>query len=113
MAEPSLTSVFGAGATQDASSLTIQKADLTALGLTPSATNSAEALFAAIVANAQTALTQEGFNTNLDQSIVISDGLASIVSRDNGAGTFVGYRQRQLNVNLHKLDDDTFSADDY
>lgn len=47
MAEPTLTQVFGSGATQDATTITISKSDLTEIGLTPDANNSAESLLIA------------------------------------------------------------------
>ncbi|MBC1242280.1 hypothetical protein GNE10_35350, partial [Nostoc sp. 2RC] len=59
MAEPTLTQVFGANATQDATTITITKADLTGVGLTAASENTAESLFTAIVLKAQTALTED------------------------------------------------------
>lgn len=47
MAEPTLAEVFGASASQDATTLTITKASLP--GLTPATNNTAESLLAAIV----------------------------------------------------------------
>ncbi|MEL6555474.1 MAG: hypothetical protein AAFQ63_18740 [Cyanobacteria bacterium J06621_11] len=111
MPEPSLTDVFGAGATQDATTITIQKANLP--GLTPATENSAESILAAIGVQAKTTLTQASFETNQDQSIVVADGFDSIVSRDDGSGTLVSYRQQQLTFSFHKLDAGTFNPDDY
>ena len=65
MAEPTLVEVFGAGATQTATTITIAKADLA--GLTPSATNTAEALFAGIYKKAAVNLNQTNYGTNVDQ----------------------------------------------
>ena len=45
-----LTDLFGSGATQNATSLTIQKSDL--VGLTPSSSNTAESLLVAILVKA-------------------------------------------------------------
>ncbi|MGI0493412.1 hypothetical protein ACN4EG_16645 [Alkalinema pantanalense CENA528] len=45
----SLEQVFGPGTTQDATSITIPKANFVSFGLTPSATNNPQALFFCIV----------------------------------------------------------------
>lgn len=58
MAEPTLTDVFGAGATQDATTLTILKSDLAGLGLTAAAGNTAESLLISIVLKAAGLLTE-------------------------------------------------------
>lgn len=58
MAEPTLTEVFGAAATQTATTLTISKANLAAVGLTASATNTAESLLIALVLQAALQLTE-------------------------------------------------------
>lgn len=111
MAEPTLTGVFGAGAAQTATTLTIDKADLSAVGLTASPSNTAESLLGAIVLLAKNALTQAAFDSNLDQSVVVADGFNSIVSRDDGSGTLTSFRQVQLNVNLHASDNFTLDPD--
>jgi hypothetical protein len=49
MAAPTQAEVLGANGTQDASTITIDKNDLSAYGLTPQATNSPEAIAAALV----------------------------------------------------------------
>ena len=113
MAEPTIIQVFGAGATQSGSTLTISKTDLQAVGLTPSASNTAESLLAAVLFLAQNYLTQTNFDANLDQSVTITPGFNSIVQRDDGTGVFVEYRQNQFNVNLHKTDVTTLDPDDY
>ena len=113
MAEPTITQIFGAGATQTGSQVTISKTDLQAVGLTASATNTAESLLAAILFLAKSYLTQANFDANTDQNITILPGFNSIVQRDDGSGTFVEYRQNQFNVNLHKLDSDSLDPDDY
>ena len=111
MAEPLLTDVFGAGASQDATTITISKASL--VGLTPSASNTAESLLAALLQTAQVSLSQANFNTNLDQSAIVADGIVSIISRNDGTGTFLSYRQKQFNVTFAAVDTATFSPDDY
>ena len=113
MAEPTIQQVFGASATETATEITISKSDLSAVGLTPSATNTAESLLSAVFLLAQQSLTQENFDLNVDQSIVVASGFASIVQRDDGTGNFVSYRQNQLNLNLHKLDSSEIDPDDY
>lgn len=97
MAEPTLTQVFGSGATQDATTLTILKSDLT--GLTASGSNTAESLLAAINLKAQSYLSQTNFDGNTDQSIYISNGFSSFTTRGNDA-----YRVDQLTINLAKPD---------
>lgn len=113
MAEPLLTDVFGANATQDASTITIAKSDLAAVGLTVSATNTAESLLASILLMAQQSLTETNFGTNQDQSITILPGFDSIIQRDDGTGTFVNVRQNQLTINLHQPDQGTIDPNNY
>ena len=100
MAEPTLQQVFGANAVQDATTLTISKADLT--GLTASASNRAEALFVAILLKAKSYLTETNYDSNTDQSI-------TIVTPDYNAQSLVTrgtqqYRQYTENINLFKID---------
>lgn len=97
MAEPTLAQVFGANATQTATELIISKADLT--GLTASANNSAESLFAAIGLKAQTTLNDSNQANNPDQSISIDTGIGSITTRNNQ-----NYREYSLTITLSKLD---------
>lgn len=113
MAEPTITQVFGAGATQSASQLTISKTDLAVVGLTASATNTAESLLAALLFLAKNYLTQAAFDANADQSIVILPGFNSIVQRAAADGNFAEFRQNQFNVNLHSPDSSTLDPDDY
>ena len=100
MAEPTLTQVFGAGATQTSTTLTITKADLT--GLTASANNSAESLFVAILLKAKEYLTTVNYDANIDQSITVVTpdfNAQSLVTRNN-----TQYRQYTQTVNLYKVD---------
>jgi hypothetical protein len=78
MAEPTLAAVFGAGASQDGSTLTISKADLIAVGLTPSASNTAESLLAAIAKLAANSLTAPNLQANPDQNISIQVANTSV-----------------------------------
>lgn len=112
MAEPTLTEIFGAGATQTASSITIQKADLSTIGLTASPSNTAESLLAAIVLKAKVFLTDETFAANPDQSITVVTGFNSIIQRTDAAGVTSEYRQFQYNLNAHKLDNTALDPDD-
>jgi hypothetical protein len=112
MAEPTLIQVFGAGATQTSTEITILKADLAAVGLTASSTNSAESLLAAIVLTGKAYLTQANFDANTDQSITILPGFNSIVQRSDSAGNFTEYRQFQYQFNAHKLDNSALDPDD-
>jgi hypothetical protein len=107
MAEPTLIEVFGAGATQTATSITILKADLT--GLTPSATNTAESLFAGIVIKAGAALTTTNRDSNPDQSIAIEQGFDQLAYRGSTA-----YYQSARTITLQKLNTSAaIDPDDY
>lgn len=98
MAEPTLTGVFGAGATQTATHITIAKADL---DLTASATNRAEQLLAGIVKRAGTTLTPTAFGADLDVSVNVSPGYDSLITRSVG-GTTAQYYQSQVVINFAK-----------
>ncbi|MCC5629082.1 hypothetical protein LC613_13760 [Nostoc sphaeroides CHAB 2801] len=103
MAEPTLVQVFGAGATQDASTLTIQKSALADKGLTISASNTAESLLAAIVLLTSSYLNETSQATNTDIQITIADsGYPQIITRNS-----IQYRQTTYNVNFQKVDDST------
>jgi hypothetical protein len=99
MPEPTLQQVFGAGATQTATTITIAKADLPRL--TPLAENTAESLFAGILLKAQEGLPQTTFDTNIDQSIYIAAGFPGFAIR--GANN-ESYRVDSLTVSLAKVD---------
>lgn len=83
MAAPTLQQVFGANAVQTETTVTITKADLASTGFTPSATNTADSLLAAIIAFAQTSLPDSTVSTNVGQSVGISDGFQSITLVNN------------------------------
>jgi hypothetical protein len=99
MAEPGLTAIFGANATQSATELVISKVDLALVGLTATANNSPESLLTAIVKKAELTLTPTNQDTNPDQSIVIEPGLSSLPER-NG----VSYRRNQRTISFDKPD---------
>lgn len=109
MAEPTLQQIFGNAANQTASQLIIVKADLAAIGLTASTTNSAESLLAAIIAYAQQYLSDDNQATNTDQSIAIDDGLDSLTTRNS-----VTYRRKSKSITFDKADNSsTFNPNDY
>lgn len=99
MAEPTLQEIFGAGATQDATTITILKANLP---MTAAAVNRGEQIFAAICKKAATVLTTTAFSTNGDQSINIAPGFDSLVYRtiNNDQETLL---QTQLTINFAKI----------
>ncbi|MBD2243223.1 hypothetical protein H6G26_06205 [Nostoc sp. FACHB-888] len=109
MAELSLTDIFGAGAMQDATSITIQKAALPRLN--PNSSNTAESLLVGILLKAEATLTQTSFDANLDQSIYFSTGFSSFTNRGPNNDS---YRVDQLTVNLVKPDTGSIiDPDDY
>lgn len=109
MAELTLAQIFGANATQDATTLTIHKADLVGTGLTPSSTNTAESLLAGVVVFGQTTLTSANQLLNTDQSITITDSNDNITTRSS-----VAYRRKTKIIAFDKVDTGTaFDPDDY
>lgn len=95
MTQPTLAAVFGANATQTATDLIIKKADLP--GLTPSATNTAESLFAGILLRAEVDLTTTAREADPDRNIAIEPGFDSIAYRGTTA-----YYQSQRQITLQK-----------
>lgn len=112
MPEPTLTQVFGAGATQTSTTLSIDKESLSSVGLSSSANNTAESLFVALLLLAKNNLTPASLETNPDQSISIAQAdfnFQTLIERNNQT-----YRQSTYSVNLQKLDtDNTIDPDDY
>lgn len=111
MAEPTLTAVFGANATQDATTLTISKADLVSVGLTASANNTAESLLLAIILKFKAVLTDAARDTNLDQSVAVVEGFSpSVTTRNNTI-----YLRNTISVEVDKLlsGADVIDPDDY
>jgi hypothetical protein len=110
MAEPLLTDIFGAGATQTATTVTILKADLP---MTASAANKGEQILAAVMKKAATALTTTAFGTNPDQSISIAAGFDTLAYRTIGSDTTT-LIQTPLTVSFAKVQPSTgISPDDY
>lgn len=110
MSELTLQQVFGAGASQTATGLTISKTDLVSMGLTASADNKAESLLVAILLLAKQQLTNDNLQVNADQSISIEESqFPALTIRNNQT-----YRQTTLSVNLQKLDiSNVINPDDY
>ena len=109
MAEPTLQQIFGANATQTATTLTISKADLAAVGLSASATNTAESLFVGIMLLAANYLTEANQQTNPDIQVTVVDSFQSLTTRNNQQ-----YRQKTYSLNLQKLDASVgIDPDDY
>jgi hypothetical protein len=78
---PTLVQMFGTAATQTATLLTITKADLvnnTAWTFTPSANNTAESLFVALMLKARL-----GSDQSVDAELTFSDITQSLVTRNN------------------------------
>ena len=111
MSEPTIQDVFGAGATQTATTLTILKSDLPTL--TASATNRGEQLFMGIVLNAKANLTETARNGDLDRSIAIEPSFDQVTSRTVG-GVTNQYYQTGLSISAQKLNtNSSIDADDY
>lgn len=84
MAEALITDVFGAAFTQNATTLTIAKADL---DFTATATNKADVAVAGIFKKWANNLTQAAFNADFDRSIYITPSFESVVTRTIGSVT--------------------------
>ncbi|HYX18766.1 MAG TPA: hypothetical protein VE944_31240 [Nostoc sp.] len=111
MAEPTLLEVFGANATQTSTDLVIKKSDLVAVGFTPSANNTAESLIIAIVLKFKSVLTDAARDTNIDQSVTVTDGFSpSITTRNNAI-----YLRNTISVEVDKIltGADVIDPDDY
>ncbi len=109
MAEPQITDIFGPNAQQTATTLTIAKADLATVGLTATATNTAESLVVAILLLAMKYLNDDNQAKNPDIQITIAQGFDTLVNRNNAY-----YRQRSYTIDFQKLDtSSTIDPDDY
>lgn len=111
MAEPTIQDVFGAGATQTATAITILKSDLPTL--TPAAVNRGEQMFMAIILKAQSDLTTAARDLDLDRSISIEPSFDQVTSRTVG-GVTNNYYQTGLSISAQKLNtNSSIDADDY
>lgn len=114
MAEPTLVQVFGAGATQDATTLVIAKADLVSVGLTSGSSISAEKLLTAILKLAAVNLTSTNRDNNIDQSVVVDlQNVPTFTTRTSGTTTNT-YIRDTITVELDKSYASTeIDPDDY
>ncbi len=112
--EPTLTAVFGANATQTATHLNIAKNDLVATGLTLADDIPAEKLIAAILKQAAIALSEENRDSNIDQSVAVSESdFPSFTTRTNGTVNST-YIRDTITVELDKPYSSTgIDPDDY
>lgn len=110
MSVPTLTEVFGPGATQDGSVLTIVKADLASVGLTASSSNTAQSLIVAVVLKAFSSLTETNRATDFpNRHVTFYYG-----GQDLQLQSDVNYRRDVYQMNLYKTTPlVTVDPDDY
>lgn len=101
MAELSLTDVFGSGATQTATTITISKADLA--GLTPSTNNSADSLSVALLNRFTTLYTPTIRSTNKDVSLVAELSPIPSIEGDFAATPNLAYEVSNYQIGVYKL----------
>jgi hypothetical protein len=99
MPEPTLQQVFGASATQTATTITITKADFVSIGLTPSATNTSEALYVALLLFAANNLTEANRLTDLVARNVAIDYSGQDLVNQGGSNVFL---RDSYQVSLYK-----------
>ncbi|MDJ0674398.1 MAG: hypothetical protein QNJ36_03180 [Calothrix sp. MO_167.B42] len=98
MAEPAFTDVFGEGATQTETTITIPKANLP--GLTAVAENTPESIIAGLCLLLTTTLSTTNQTNNADQQVTVAySGFPTFVTRNE-----VRYRQDIYNVNFEAVD---------
>ena len=102
MPEPTINQIFGAAAVQTTTTLTIAKADLAAVGLTASATNTAESLFVAMLLIAKNQLSLANQELNVEQNVTVTDQDFDFQTLETRANEL--YRQTTYSVRLQKLD---------
>lgn len=119
MPQPTVEQIFGPGATRLANGaaapsagLFIPDSALVAAGLGSPSTATAEGHLVALCINAKTYLTQAAFDSNIDQSIYVSDGFSNFTTRGTNNDP---YRIDQPFVfNLAKIDSGaTIDPDNY
>lgn len=113
MAEPTITEVFGASATQNTTSLTIQKAPMAEFGLTATGTNTAESLLGGIVAVAAKNCSEANrAGDRANRNLTISPAGFDVVEDPAGSGQY--YRRDIYTVILYKSEPNTpLSLNDY
>lgn len=110
MAEPTLQDIFGVGATQDATTIMIAKADLP---MTAKTVNDGEQVLAAIAKKASTVLTSANFSANTSQSVVINPGFDQLIYRTVG-GVQQSFLQSNLSFGFAKVQASAgITPDDY
>lgn len=102
MAEPTLTEVFGASATQDGTDLVIKKADLPAANFTPASNNRAEQLFVALLQKVAVKLNETNQTADSDIQITVEPSFSSVTTVND-----VNYKVFTYTVSLRKPDTDT------
>jgi hypothetical protein len=118
MAEPTVAQIFGTGATRLTSGATAPSAGLfipdsalVTAGLGTPSTATAEGHLVAIIKNAETGLTQAGFDADTDQSVYVANGFPSFTNRGTNSDS---YRVDQKIFNLAQLDQlATIDPDNY
>ncbi|MEH2123712.1 hypothetical protein [Nostoc sp.] len=116
--EPNLGQVFGtgtsrlaSGATTTTTGLFIPDSALVTAGLSSPSTATAEGHLVALLLAAKTYLTQENFDANTDQSLIVANGFSSFTTRGTNNDS---YRQDQLTVSISRLDTgSTINPSDY
>lgn len=110
MAQPTLSELFGNGATQDLTQVVIPKSVLVAQGLTASADNSAESIIVALVKHWSSVLTDTYIGLDPDRQVKVEQGTDSITVRTNGDT----YRSFPFTVTLYKaFSPNTIDPDDF
>ncbi|MBD2388439.1 hypothetical protein [Cylindrospermum sp. FACHB-282] len=89
MTEVTGTAAFGTSHTQDINTVSIAKTDLAVEGLTPTASNKAEGIIAALFKKWMPLFTADGYNSNLEQSITITYQQTSSGERSDGTRVLV------------------------
>ncbi|OYD96080.1 hypothetical protein [Nostoc sp. 'Peltigera membranacea cyanobiont' 232] len=109
MSVATLQQVFGANATQDATTVTIHKADFASVGFTPATANTADSILAAIVAFAETNIPDSAVTGgDTTRTVGIADGYQTI--------TTVGTSQLLVlpkTINFYSPFNGTFDPDNY
>lgn len=111
MAEPTLSEVFGSGASQDLNNLTISKTDLVGKGLTAAASNRAEALLVAVILKSADVLTETARASDLvNRNVTVAYIGQDLI--DQGGGNI--FRRDTFTVSLYKTTTfATVDPDDY
>jgi hypothetical protein len=112
MAVLNLQQIFGASATQDATTLTIHKADLAIVGsatpFIPASANTADSILAAIIAFAETNAPDTAAQTDPTQTVGIGDGYKSIVTVSS-----VDYLLLPKTINFYSIFSGNFNPNNY